>query len=116
MALAHAAIDVGDEVPVKLAVLGILIPLRMIRLVLVPKKSQGHPFSLHLLLHQGPVRLCPDGIGANDRRVKKSLQRGVVQPLRQGPGQGGLRGTLQTLCNGTSGKAATGCNGSVAEL
>ena len=48
--------------------------------------------------------------------VEEPLQRGVVQILRQGPGQTGIGDPLQALGNGTSGNGTGFCYGSIAEL
>ena len=114
--LAHTAIDAAQEVAVKLAVLRVLIPPRSVGLVLVPQKSQGRALSLHLFLHKGSVWQKPYGIGAGDGRVKALLQRGVIQPIGQRPGQVDSGGPLQTFSNGASGNGAACCNRSIAQL
>ncbi len=79
--LTHAAISMTEEFPIKFAVLGVLVSCRVGRLVLIPQKSKGCPFTLHLLLHQGPVRQSTCGLETNDGRIQKLLQDAIIHPL-----------------------------------
>ena len=98
MALAHDRREPARPAAVVLAKGRVAVAVRMLATIFVPEQRKGDPRPLQFPVDRRPVRLgelAP--LRGWRRREQSALQRLVVQPLGQRPGQAGHLGAAQIL-------------------
>lgn len=89
--LAHYHIEGLAPLPIARAELGVLVPVGVLRLVLLPQQHERDALALELAEHRGEVRFW--AVLLPQRRwVECGFQSGVVEVVRQRPGQAGHLG------------------------
>ena len=103
MALAHDRREPPRPAAVVLAEGGIAVAVRVLAAILVPEQREGDPRPLQFAVDRRPVRLgelAP--LRRRRRREEQPLQRRLVQPLGQRPGQARHFGTTQIFRHGAA--------------
>ena len=97
MLLAHHDVELARPGAVLLAEAAVLQPLRMGRLVLLPQQRERHALAPQLLVDVAPGRKRTRRAARRRRREQPSLQRRVVDGLRDRPAQAGDLGATHVV-------------------